>query len=116
MIAGAAVKIAACAQRTRRVQIEHVSAVTIAEAMARCLDDTHAAGGRQTGTASPEAASVRAAALVTLVQMPVMLAVIGVPDPGQEPQPYQVDGSQEAFRVTPLCQTCMRHQGRMRSL
>ena len=84
VIAGAAVQIYGCAQRTRRLQIQHEGTTAIAEAIARCIDDAHAAArdvaARQKAT---EAASVRASAVQAVTEiMPALLAVIGCQEPG----------------------------------
>jgi hypothetical protein len=86
IITGAVVKIHDSAQRTRRLQIQHEGATALANAMARCLDDAHAAApDLPSELRAAEAASVRAAAMQTAAQaMPAMLAALGQqnPDPG----------------------------------
>jgi len=86
VITGALVKIHDSAQRTRRLQIQYEGTTALANAMARCLDDAHAAApDLPPDLRAAEAASVRAAAMRTAAQaMPAMLAVLGQqnPDPG----------------------------------
>lgn len=86
VIAGAVVKIHDSAQRTRRLQIQHEGTTALANAMARCLDNAHAAApDLPPESRAAEAASVRAAAMQTAAQvMPAMLAALGQqkPDPG----------------------------------
>lgn len=83
VMAGAVVKIHDSTQRTRRLQIEHEGTTAIAKAMAKCLDDTHAAAeALPADLRAAEAASVRATAMQTMAEiMPAMLAVIGQHDP-----------------------------------
>lgn len=89
VVTGAVVKIHDSAQRTRRLQIQHEGATALANAMARCLDDAHAAApDLPPDLRAGEAASVRAAAMQTAAQaMPAMLAVLGQ----QHPHPGDAD-------------------------
>jgi len=86
VIAGAVVKIYDCAQRTRRLRIRHEGTTAIAEAIARCIDDTHAAAREvPAGQQAAEAASVRASAVQVVTEiMPAMLAVIGRQEPAAD--------------------------------
>jgi hypothetical protein len=83
VIAGAVVKMHDSTQRTRRLQIEHEGRTAIAKAMAKCLDDAHAAAeALPPDLRAAEAADVRATAVQTVAQiMPAMLAAIGQQDP-----------------------------------
>jgi hypothetical protein len=83
ILAGAAVKIHDSAQRTRRLEIQTAGPTAIAEAIARCIDDTHAAALDVAARQRPaEAASVRASASQAVTQMmPAMLAAIGQQTP-----------------------------------
>lgn len=89
VITGALVKIHDSAQRTRRLQIQHEGTTALANAMARCLDDAHAAApDLPPDLRAVEAASVRAAAMQTAAQaMPAMLAVLGQQNPGPATPP-----------------------------
>ena len=97
IITAAAVRIYESTQRTRRLQIQHAGPAAIAAAMARCIDDAHAAAlDVPAGAHAAEAASVRASAMQAVTEMmPAMLAAIGqqtprqagldAPAPGQRP-------------------------------
>jgi len=78
VIAGTAVKIYDIAQRARRLQIQYAAPNAIAAAMARCIDDTHAAAQDiPPGQHAAEAASIRASAATALNQMmPAMLTAL----------------------------------------
>jgi len=86
VIASAIVKIHGNRQQTRRMEIQQEPVATIAKAIARCLDDAHAAA-----TDVPhrqrvdEAASVRATAMKAVEQtMPAVLAMIEQSSLGEE--------------------------------
>lgn len=83
VIAGTVVKMHDATQRTRRLQIEHEGRTAIAKAMAKVLDDAHAAAEElPPDLRAAEAASVRATAMQTVAQiMSAMLAVTGQQDP-----------------------------------
>jgi hypothetical protein len=83
VIAGTVVKVHDITQRTRRLQIQHEGAIAIAKAMARCLDDAHAAAADlPPDLGAAEAASVRATAMQTVTEMmPAILAVVGQQNP-----------------------------------
>lgn len=79
IVTGAVVRIYESRQRTRCLEIQHAGPTAIAEAMARCIDDAHAAAPdvpeRQRAA---EAASVRASAGQAITEMmPAVLAVLG---------------------------------------
>jgi hypothetical protein len=78
VIAGVVVRIYESKQQTRRLEIQHAGTAAIAAAMARCIDDAHAAAqdvpARQRAA---EAASVRASAGQAVAEiLPAMLAAI----------------------------------------
>lgn len=79
IVAGAVVQVYDSAQRTRRLQIQHVGLSAIASAVARCIDDAHApAADALAWQHAAEAASVRASAReIVTDMMPAMLAAIG---------------------------------------
>jgi len=78
VIAGTAVKIYDSAQRTRRMEIQYAAPNAIAAAMAKCIDDTHAAAQDvPPGQHAAEAAKVRASAATALTEMmPAMLTAL----------------------------------------
>jgi hypothetical protein len=70
VIAGAAVRIHDSTQQTRRLKIQLAGSTAIAEAMARCIDDTHTAAQDVRASRGPaEAASVRASNNKVLAKM-----------------------------------------------
>ena len=79
VIAGAAVRIHDSAQQTRRLKIQLAGPTAIAEAMARCIDDTHTAAQHvRASRGAAEAASVRASNSQVLAEMmPAVLVAIG---------------------------------------
>lgn len=79
VITGAVVRIYDIAQQTRRLQIQYEGPNAIATAMAKCIEDTHAAAQDvPAGQRAAEAASVRASAATALTEMmPAMLAALG---------------------------------------
>lgn len=85
VIAGAVVKMHDSTERTRRLQIEYEGRTAIAKAMAKVLDDAHAAAeDLPPDLRAAEAASVRETAMQTVAEiMPAMLAVTGQQDPGR---------------------------------
>ncbi len=96
VIAGAAVRIHDSAQQTRRLKIQLAGSTAIAEAMARCIDNTHAAAQDvRASRGAAEAASVRASNSRVLAEMmPAVLVVIGQ----QVPQAPQGLGATSSFR------------------
>jgi hypothetical protein len=79
IIAGAAARIYDSRQCTRRLEIQHAGPNALAEAMARCIDHTHAAAeGIPAGQRAAEAARARASAGQAVAEMvPAMLAAMG---------------------------------------
>lgn len=86
VVVGAVVKIHDNGQRTRRLQIQYESTTALANAMARCLDDTHAAApDLPPESRTTEAAKVRRAAMQTAAQMmPAMLAALRQQNPDSD--------------------------------
>jgi hypothetical protein len=89
MITTAVVRIYESSQRTRRVQLQLEGSTAIAQAMARCIDDSHAdPGDLPEGQRASEAANMRASAEHALTDlMPAVLAVFCQHQPSQVSRP-----------------------------
>jgi len=85
VIANTAVRIYDSAQRARRLQLQLAGPTAIAEAIARCIDDAHAAARDVPASSRPaEAASVRASASQVLAEILPSRARCGRPA-GRQP-------------------------------